>query len=42
MYSIYSWEVAQAQMNLLDSHDTATLWTVGDDEGALRLCTLFR
>ncbi|MCO5210971.1 MAG: glycoside hydrolase family 13 protein [Caldilinea sp.] len=43
MYSIYSWEVAQAQMNLLDSHDTArTLWTVGDDESALRLCTLFQ
>jgi neopullulanase len=43
MYSIYSWEVAQAQLNLLDSHDTArTLWTVGGDESALRLCTLFQ
>ena len=43
MYGIYSWEVAQAQMNLMDSHDTArTLWTVGDDESALRLCTLFQ
>jgi len=43
MYGIYSWEVAQAQMNLLDSHDTArTLWTVGGDESALRLCTLFQ
>jgi cyclomaltodextrinase / maltogenic alpha-amylase / neopullulanase len=43
MYSIYSWEVAQAQLNLMDSHDTArTLWTVGGDETALRLCTLFQ
>ena len=31
------------QLNLMDSHDTArTLWTVGDDESALRLCTLFQ
>lgn len=43
MYGIYSWEVAQAQLNLLDSHDTARiLWTVGGDESALRLCTLFQ
>jgi cyclomaltodextrinase len=43
MYSIYSWQVAQAQMNLLDSHDTArTLWTAGEDESALRLATLFQ
>ena len=43
MYSLYSWEVAQAQLNLMDSHDTAgTLWTVGGDESALRLCTLFQ
>jgi neopullulanase len=43
MYSIYSWEVAQAQLNLMDSHDTArTLWTVNGDESALRLCTLFQ
>ncbi len=43
MYSLYSWEVAQSQLNLLDSHDTArTLWTVGGDESALRLCTLFQ
>ena len=43
MFSLYSWEVAQSQLNLLDSHDTArTLWTVGDDESALRLCTLFQ
>ncbi len=43
MFSIYSWEVAQAQLNLMDSHDTArTLWTVGGDESALRLCTLFQ
>jgi neopullulanase len=43
MYSIYPWQVAQVQMNLMDSHDTArTLWTVGGDESALRLCTLFQ
>ncbi|MFZ1772088.1 MAG: glycoside hydrolase family 13 protein [Caldilinea sp.] len=43
MYSIYAWEVAQVQMNLLDSHDTArTLWTVDGDESALRLATLFQ
>lgn len=43
MYGLYSWEVAQAQLNLMDSHDTArTLWTVSGDESALRLCTLFQ
>jgi len=43
MNSIYSWQVAQVQMNLIDSHDTArTLWIVGGDERALRLCTLFQ
>jgi neopullulanase len=43
MFSIYSREVAEAQLNLMDSHDTArTLWTVGEDESALRLCTLFQ
>lgn len=43
MYSIYPWQVAQVQMNLLDSHDTArTLWTVDGDESALRLATLFQ
>lgn len=43
MYNIYSWEIAQAQLNLMDSHDTArTLWTVGGDESALRLATLFQ
>ncbi len=43
MYSIYPWQVAQAQFNLLDSHDTArALWTMGEDEDALRLCALFQ
>ena len=43
MYGLYSWEVAQAQLNLMDSHDTArTLWTAGGDESALRLCTLLQ
>lgn len=43
MYRIYSWDVAQVQMNLLDSHDTArSLWTLGGDESALRLVVLFQ
>ncbi len=43
MLGINDWAVTQAQLNLLDSHDTArTLWMVGGDESALRLCTLFQ
>jgi neopullulanase len=43
MLSLYGWEVIQAQLNLLDSHDTArTLWIVNNDESALRLCVLFQ
>jgi cyclomaltodextrinase / maltogenic alpha-amylase / neopullulanase len=41
--SLYDWEIVQAQLNLMDSHDTArTLWIVNGDESALRLCTLFQ
>jgi neopullulanase len=43
MLSLYDWEIILAQLNLIDSHDTArTLWMVGGDESALRLCTLFQ
>ena len=41
--TLYDWEIVQAQLNLMDSHDTArTLWTLNGDESALRLCTLFQ
>jgi neopullulanase len=43
MHRLYDWEVTQAQLNLLDSHDTArALWIMGDDTSALRLCALFQ
>ncbi|GIV77946.1 glycoside hydrolase family 13 protein [Litorilinea aerophila] len=43
LLSLYDWEVTQAQLNLMDSHDTARLlWTVQEDEGAARLCVLFQ
>lgn len=43
MHSMYDWEVNHAQLNLLDSHDTArALWIMGDDVSALRLCALFQ
>jgi neopullulanase len=43
MLRIYDWEINCAQLNLIDSHDTGrTLWMVGEDEAALRLCTLFQ
>jgi neopullulanase len=41
LHALYDWQVNQAQLNLLDSHDTArALWIVGDDNSALRLCVL--
>lgn len=41
--ALYDWEIVQAQLNVMDSHDTArTLWIVNGDESALRLCTLFQ
>lgn len=43
MLGLYPWQVIQCQLNLIDSHDTArTLWMVGGDESALRLCLLFQ
>ena len=40
---MYPWEVTQAQLNLLDSHDTARFLTIArGDESALRLATLFQ
>ncbi len=43
MVTLHEWEVVTAQLNLMDSHDTArTLWTVGGDNSALRLSTLFQ
>jgi cyclomaltodextrinase / maltogenic alpha-amylase / neopullulanase len=41
LHAQYDWEVNQAQLNLLDSHDTArALWIMGGDKSALRLCVL--
>lgn len=41
--SIYKKKVVLAQLNLLDSHDTArALWILDGDETALRLCVLFQ
>jgi len=43
MMGLYDWQVTLAQMNVIDTHDTARmLWMVGNDESALRLCTLFQ
>jgi cyclomaltodextrinase len=41
IHSWYDWQVTYAQLNLLDSHDTArALWLMGEDQSALRLCVL--
>lgn len=43
MLAAYPWEVTLAQLNLLDSHDTArVLWMTGGDESALRLALLLQ
>jgi neopullulanase len=43
LYRRYDWQVNCAQLNLLDSHDTArALWLMGDDQSALRLCVLLQ
>jgi neopullulanase len=43
LYSLYDWNINCAQLNLLDSHDTArALWIMGEDKSALRLCVLFQ
>ena len=41
MYGLYDWEINYAQLNMLDSHDTArALWIMGDDKSALKVATL--
>lgn len=41
--NLYDWEINQAQMNLIGSHDMARpLWIMGEDDSALRLCALFQ
>ncbi|HXH08641.1 MAG TPA: glycoside hydrolase family 13 protein [Alphaproteobacteria bacterium] len=41
LHALYDWQVNYAQLNVLDSHDTArALWIVGEDRSALRLCVL--
>ncbi len=43
MYALYSWEINYAQLNLLDSHDTArALWIMGEDKSALRLAVFLQ
>ena len=43
MLASYPWEINLAQLNLLDSHDTArALWMVQGDESALRLAVLLQ
>ena len=43
MLALYAWPVTLAQMNVLDSHDTARfLHQAGGDQSALRLATLFQ
>ncbi|MGQ9681144.1 MAG: glycoside hydrolase family 13 protein [Anaerolineae bacterium] len=43
LLGLYDWEITQAQLNLLDSHDLPrALWLMGNDESALRLCVLMQ
>jgi cyclomaltodextrinase / maltogenic alpha-amylase / neopullulanase len=43
IHSWYDWQVNYAQLNLLDSHDTArALWLMGEDQSALRLSVLLQ
>lgn len=43
MHGLYDWEINYAQLNLLDSHDTArALWIMQGDKSALKLCALFQ
>ena len=43
MYALYDWEINYAQLNLLDSHDTArALWIMGEDKSALRLAAFLQ
>jgi cyclomaltodextrinase len=41
IHTRYAWQVNYAQLNLLDSHDTArALWIMGEEQSALRLAVL--
>ncbi|MCA9950808.1 MAG: glycoside hydrolase family 13 protein [Anaerolineales bacterium] len=43
MHSLYTWQINEVQLNLLDSHDTArALWIMGADKSALRLAVLLQ
>ena len=43
LVNLHDPQIVQAQLNLLDSHDTARVpWIVNDDESAQRLCILFQ
>ena len=43
IYSCYDWEINQAQLNLLDSHDMGrAMWIMGEDQSALRLAVVFQ
>jgi cyclomaltodextrinase len=43
MLGLYDWQIDLAQLNMLDSHDTPrTLWHMGGDMSALKLCTLLQ
>ncbi len=43
MLNLYDPAVTYAQLNMLDSHDTArALWIAGDDKAALKQCVLFQ
>jgi neopullulanase len=43
MYALYDWDINYAQLNLLDSHDTArALWIMGEDKSALRLAAFLQ
>ena len=43
IHALYDWSVTQAQLNLLDSHDTPRArWLLSEDHQAHRLCVLFQ
>jgi glycosidase len=43
LLAMYDWEHTQAQLNLLDSHDTARMLTLAqNDKASVRLATLFQ
>ena len=41
--TLYDWQITEAQLNLLDSHDTARVVSIaGGDEATLRLATVLQ